>query len=98
MSKVLLQIQYQVKEGKKSELISVLNRIRDHFESNSGFQYSAFENSSKQNLITENFLFENDEAYRSFNETDDEIYDGFVNILTEFIDGSSKYSTFNKIS
>lgn len=97
MSKVLLTIQYQIKEDSQNEVYSTLKRIRDHFENNDGLQYSFYKTKNKNNQIIENFLFENEDSYKKFNESDDEIYDGFANILNEYIVGNSKYTVFESV-
>ncbi|MEK7819164.1 MAG: hypothetical protein AAB255_05160 [Bacteroidota bacterium] len=92
MSKVLLTIQFQIKEGEAQSVESIFSRLKDHFETENEIDYNVFEVKGKPNSFIEIYSFENLDEYNKFNESDDQVYEGLGMALSNFIEGSQKSS------
>lgn len=94
MGKVILTVQYDVKEDKRNEYLSSVEKLKSHYATNQFVSYSVYEQRGKQNSFAEIFLAHSEVAYKKFEESDDEAADSISAELQQYIDGKTKYSTY----
>lgn len=98
MSKVIFTIQYELKENKKEEFLSVVNELKNLLNADGLEDYSVFRVKGKQNQFQEQYTFESEEAFDAFDDYDDERINILINKLNELtIEHSTRYLTLNKI-
>jgi hypothetical protein len=94
MGKVILTVQYDIKEAKRSDYLAVAEKLKVHYATNQFVSYSIYEQKGKQNSFAEIFLAHSEIAYKKFEESDDETADALTSQLADFIDGKTKYTTY----
>ncbi len=98
MSKVIFTIQYELKEDKKEEFISVVNELKNLLNADGLEDYSVFKVKGKQNQYKEQYTFESEEAFDSFDDNNDERINILIDKLNDLtIEHSTRYLTLNKI-
>lgn len=94
MGKVILTVQYDVKEGKRNQYLTVAEKLKSHYATNQFVSYSIYEQKNKLNSFAEIFLAHSEVAYKKFEESDDEVADQLTSELSDFVDGKTKYTTY----
>lgn len=94
MGKVVLLVQYEIKEAKRSEYLSAVEKLKSHYATNQFVSFSVYEQKGKPNTFAEIFLAHSDAVYKKFEESDDAIADELSAVLQDYIDGKTKYSTY----
>ena len=98
MSKVIFTIQYELKENKKEEFLSVVNELKNLLNANGLEDYSVFKVKGKQDQYQEQYTFESEEAFDSFDDNNDERINILINKLNDLtMKHSTRYLTLNKI-
>ncbi len=98
MSKVIFTIQYELKEDKKEEFLSVVNELKNLLNADGLEDYSVFRVKGKQNQYQEQYTFVSENAFDSFDDNNDERINILINKLNELtIEHSTRYLTLNKI-
>ena len=98
MSKVIFTIQYELKEDKKEEFFSVVNELKNLLSADGLEDYSVFKVKGKQNQYQEQYTFESEEAFDSFDDNNDERINILINKLNDLTtEHSTRYLTLNKI-
>jgi len=98
MSKVIFTIQYELKEDKKEEFFSVVNELKNLLNADGLEDYSVFRVKGKQNQYQEQYTFESEDAFDSFDDDNDERINILVNKLNDLTtEHSTRYLTLNKI-
>ncbi len=98
MSKVIFTIQYELKEDKKEEFLSVVNELKNLLNADGLEDYSVFRVKGKQNQYQEQYTFVSEDAFDSFDDNNDERINILINKLNELtIEHSTRYLTLNKI-
>lgn len=98
MSKVIFTIQYELKEDKKEEFLSVVNELKNLLNADGLEDYSVFRVKGKQNQYQEQYTFVSEEAFDSFDDNNDERINILINKLNGLTTGhSTRYLTLNKI-
>ncbi|MDD8016769.1 MAG: MFS transporter [Bacteroidota bacterium] len=94
MGKVILTVQYDVKEVKRNDYLAAVEKLKAHYATNQYVSYSVYEQRGKQNSFAEIFLAHSEVAYKKFEESDDQTADDLTSTLDEFVDGKTKYTTY----
>lgn len=98
MSKVIFTIQYELKEDKKEEFLSVVNELKNLLNADGLEDYSVFRVKGKQNQYQEQYTFVSEDAFDSFDDNNDERINILINKLNDLTTGQpTKYLTLNKI-
>ena len=98
MSKVIFTIQYELKEDKKEEFLSVVNELKNLLNADGLEDYSVFKGKGKQNQYQEQYTFVSEHAFESFDDDNDERINILVNKLNDLTtEHSTRYLTLNKI-
>ncbi len=94
MGKVILTVQYDVKEAKRSDYLSAIEKLKTHYATNQFVSYSVCEQRGKQNSFAEIFMAHSEVAYKKFEESDDQTADELTAQLQDYIDSKTKYTTY----
>ena len=94
MGKVVLLVQYEIKENKRSEYLETIEKLKAHYATNQFVSYSAYEQKGKNNNFAELFLAHSEVVYKKFEESEDAEADDLAAKLADCIDGKTKYSTY----
>ena len=94
MGKVILTVEYDVKEDKRNDYLAVAEKLKTHYATNQYVSYSIYQQKGKQNSFAEIFLAHSEVAYKKFEESDDTAADELTAQLADFIEGKTKYATF----
>ncbi|MDP1677716.1 MAG: MFS transporter [Bacteroidota bacterium] len=94
MGKVILTVQYDVKEAKRNDYLTAVERLKSHYATNQFVSYSVYEQRGKQNSFAEIFMAHSEVAYKKFEESDDQIADSLTAQLQDFVESKTKYTTF----
>ncbi|MCX6136848.1 MAG: hypothetical protein NTV54_05050 [Ignavibacteriales bacterium] len=95
MAKVVLTMQYEVAEESRQEYLAAVEKLKAHYAANQHVMYSVFEQKGKRNAFAEMFVAQSEEAYKQYEESEDEVADTLAQKIAEFSKGGkAKYSTF----
>jgi len=95
MAKVVLTVQYEIKDEKREEYLATIEKMKSHLSSHPQVEYSVYEQKGKKNSFNEMFVSNSEEEYKQFEESDDEVADTLAQEIAEFSkDGKARYSTF----
>jgi len=99
MSKVLFNIQYEIKPDKRDDFLRVIKELKNLLKAEGLESYTVYEVKGKPNHFEELYTFSSIETYEAFDDLNDER----VNILIDKINGfasdkSTRYATLVQIS
>ncbi len=94
MGKVILTVQYEVKNTKRTDYLTTVEKLKSHYATNQYVSYSVYEQRGKHNSFAEIFLAHSEVAYKKFEESDDETADQLTAELEDFVDGKTRYTTY----
>ena len=94
MGKVILTVQYDVKEAKRNDYLSAVEKLKTHYATNQFVSYSVYEQRGKQNAFAEIFMAHSEVAYKKFEESDDQTADELTAQLQDFVESKTKYTTY----
>lgn len=94
MGKVILTVQYEVKESMRNDYLTAIEKLKAYYATNQFVTYSVYEQRGKQNSFAEIFMAHSEVAYKKFEESDDQTADELTAQLQDFIDAKTKYTTF----
>jgi hypothetical protein len=94
MGKVILTVQYDVKEAKRNDYLSAVEKLKAHYATNQFVSYSVYEQRGKQNSFAEIFMAHSEVAYKKFEESDDQTADELTALLQDFVESKTKYTTY----
>ncbi len=94
MGKVILTVQYDVKETKRGEYLAAVEKLKSHYATNQFVSYSVFEQRGKPNSFAEIFMAHSEVSYKKFEESDDQTADELTAKLQDFIEAKTKYTTY----
>ncbi len=94
MGKVILTVQYEVKETKRNDYLAAVEKLKSHYATNQFVSYSVYEQRGKQNSFAEIFMAHSEVAYKKFEESDDATADDLTAQLQDFVDGKTRYTTY----
>jgi hypothetical protein len=94
MAKVVLTMQYEVDEEKRQEYLAAVEKLKAHYAANQHVAYSVFEQKGKKNAFAEMFVAQSEDAFKQYEESEDEVADSLAQKIAEFSKGGkAKYST-----
>ncbi len=97
MPKVFLTMQYEIKGGKREKYLQVIQELKTHYSANQFVEYCVTEQKGKKNHFEEMFIAHSEDAFKKFEESEDEKADSLAAQLTSLIEGKAKYSTLVEI-
>jgi L-rhamnose mutarotase len=98
MPKVILQISYEIKPGKREEYLALAAELKSHFFGIQKKNYSIFEQKGKNNFFVEEFVCNSVEEYEALEDGTTESGEELVNRLETFLkDGKARYATLVEI-
>jgi hypothetical protein len=98
MSKVILQISYEIKPEKREEYLSLAKELKNHFAVERKKNYAIFEQKGKKNFFVEEFICNSVEEYEALEDGTTESGEELVNRLETFLkDGKARYATLLEI-
>jgi hypothetical protein len=94
MAKVVLTMQYEVADENRQEYLAAVERLKTHYAANQHVTYSVFEQKGKRNAFAEMFVAQSEEAFKQYEESEDEAADTLAQKIAEFSKGGkAKYAT-----
>jgi len=98
MPKVILQISYEIKPGKRDEYLALAAELKSHFSGIQKKNYSIFEQKGKNNCFVEEFVCNSVEEYEALEDGTTESGEELVNRLETLLkDGKARYATLLEI-
>ena len=98
MSKVILQISYEIKPEKREEYLALATELKSHFAGEQKKNYTIFEQKGKKNFFVEEFICNSVEEYETLEDGTTESGEELVNRLETFLkDGKARYATLIEI-
>ena len=94
MGKVILTVQYEVKNAKRNDYLTTVEKLKSHYATNQYVSYSVYEQRGKHNSFAEIFLAHSEVAYKKFEESDDETADQLTAELQDFVEAKTRYTTY----
>ena len=94
MSKVILQISYDIDPQKREEYLSLAKEMKQHFGGERKKTYSVFEVKGRKNSFVEQFVCNSMEEYEALEDDMTESSEKLVERLAAFLkDGKARYTT-----
>ncbi len=97
MSNVVFQINYRINPEFREEYLKVVSELKAQISAAGLLSYDVFE-SKKENEFCEMFLFESQEAYDNYDDSDEMIALLMDKLASIIIEGSMEYFTYRKIT
>lgn len=98
MSKIIFQINYDIKPETREEYLSTIRELQQLISDNNK-TYMVLEDKNKKNNFTEMYICSNEEEYEGLEDNmDDKTFELTNKLFTDFIlDKKANYSTFYEI-
>lgn len=97
MPQILFEINYDIKPDKRDKYLATISELMQHLKS-SGKNYFVVEDTSQINNFTEIYICKDEAEYENLEDENDETTNLLTTkILSEFISGSTRYSTKKEI-
>jgi hypothetical protein len=94
MGKVILQISYEVKPEQRDSYFALLKELKAHFAGEQKKDYTVFEQKSKKDAFTEQFVCASKEEFEKLEDDMNENSEKLVNRLEAMLkNGSARYTT-----
>lgn len=98
MSKVKLQISYEIKPDKRQEYLDLASRLKQHFAIELKKDYKIYEKKGRRNYFVEEFTCSSMEEFEKLEDESTEKSELLVNELDTLLkDGKAKYLTLIEI-
>jgi len=98
MSKVILQISYEIKPDKREEYLALASEMKKHFAGEQKKNYTVFEQKGKKNFFIEEFLCNSIEEYEALEDGMTESSEELVNRLETYLkEGKARYATLVEV-
>jgi hypothetical protein len=98
MSKVILQISYEIKPDKREEYLALASEMKKHFVGEQKKNYTVFEQKGKKNFFIEEFLCNSIEEYEALEDGMTESSEELVNRLETYLkEGKARYATLVEV-
>ncbi len=98
MTKVILQISYEIHPEKREEYLVLAEELKKHFAVEQKKNYTIYEQKGKKNFFVEEFVCASKEEYEALEDGMTESGEDLVNRLGMFLkDGKAKYATLVEI-
>lgn len=94
MSKVILQISYEIDPQKRSDYLALAKEMRQHFGGERKKNYTVFEVRGRKNSFVEQFACSSTEEYEALEDDMTESSEKLVERLAAFLkEGKARYTT-----
>ncbi len=98
MAKVIFTIQYELKQSKKDEYLTVIKELKSLLKADGLENYSVYEVKGKPSHFQEVYLFSSAEAYEAFDDDQNERINILINKLSDMtVENSTKYTTLYEV-
>ena len=98
MSKVILQISYEIKPDKREEYLALATEMKHHFAGEQKKNYTIFEQKGKKNYFIEEFVCNSIEEYEALEDGMTESSEELVNRLETYLkEGKARYATLVEV-
>jgi hypothetical protein len=98
MSKVILQISYEIKPDKREEYLALATEMKLHFAGEQKKNYTVFEQKGKKNFFIEEFVCNSIEDYEALEDGMTESSEELVNRLETYLkEGKARYATLVEV-
>ena len=98
MSKVILQISYEIKPDKREEYLALATEMKHHFAGEQKKNYTIFEQKGKKNFFIEEFVCNSIEEYEALEDGMTESSEELVNRLETYLkEGKARYATLVEV-
>lgn len=98
MSKVILQISYEINPDKRDAYLSLARELKNHFAVERKKNYRIYETKGKKNSFVEEFTCDSLEEYEALEDDMNENSESLVNRLETLLkEGKAKYTTLMEI-
>jgi hypothetical protein len=99
MGKVIFSIRYSILPERREEYLGVVRELKNLVKADGLENYSVYEQKNKANSFEEVYIFKNQEAYDSFEDSTDERIDILMTKLSDMIkEQSTHYSTLFEVN
>jgi hypothetical protein len=99
MSKVILQISYEIKPEKRDDYLALATELKRHFSGEQKKNYTIFEQKGKKNFFVEEFICNSVEEYEALEDGMTESGEELVNRLETYLkEGKARYATLVEIA
>ena len=97
MARIIFEINYDIKPETKEQYLSTVHELAEHLTA-SGKTYMVVEDMNKTNNFTEVYICKDETEYDNLeDESDDKTNEYAAKILSEFVKGSTKYTTRKEV-
>ena len=98
MSKVILQISYEIKPDKRDDYLALATELKNHFAGEQKKNYAIFEQKGKKNFFVEEFVCNSVEEYEALEDGMTESGEELVNRLETYLkEGKARYATLLEV-
>ncbi|MGD0038455.1 MAG: hypothetical protein ABSC53_14305 [Bacteroidota bacterium] len=98
MSKVILQISYEIKPDKRDDYLALATELKNHFAGEQKKNYTIFEQKGKKNFFVEEFVCNSVEEYEALEDGMTESGEELVNRLETYLkEGKARYATLLEV-
>ena len=99
MSKVILQISYEIKQEKRDDYLALATELKNHFAGEQKKNYTIFEQKGKKNFFVEEFVCNSVEEYEALEDGMTESGEELVNRLETYLkEGKARYATLIEVA
>ena len=99
MAKVIFTIQYELKQSKKDEFLTVVKELKSLLKADGLESYSVYEVKGKPSHFQEVYTFGSTEAYEAFDDDQNERINILINKLSDMtVENSTKYTTLYELA
>lgn len=99
MSRILFQINYDVHPEKRDDYLATIKELEAYMRSNTDHNYMVVEDKNKTNSFTEVYILKDEAEFEGLeDEMDDTIYSLTTKILSQFVDGKTRYTTSYEVN
>ncbi len=97
MNNIIFQIKYKIEPGQREEYLKVAGELKSQIKAEGLLSYDIYE-LNKGNEFCELFVFENEEAYENYDDSDEMISLLMDKLSAMIIEGTMEYLTYTKIT
>jgi hypothetical protein len=98
MSKVILQISYEIKPDKRDDYLALATELKNHFAGEQKKNYTIFEQKGKKIFFVEEFVCNSVEEYEALEDGMTESGEELVNRLETYLkEGKARYATLLEV-
>ncbi len=99
MSKVILQISYEIKPEIREDYLALARELKNHFAGVQKKNYTIFEQKGKKNFFVEEFVCNSVEEYEALEDGMTESGEELVNRLETYLkEGKARYATLIEVA